>query len=154
MSVGLESAPDRYEIPIRSRSVTRVYVESNFDIQFFDAGSELAVRIDNPIAVVSENERPMMRIRDDEHAYGNTLGVFGRIIVSGTALRKGRMIDVVFHDGVWFQVEPAHMAEEDGPMGNKGLLLICMPNGQLAVWFGVRKKESVFSAEEVIAAVS
>lgn len=153
MFMGLDSAPDRYEIPIRSRSVTRVYVETNFDIQFFDAGSESAVRIDNPIAVVSENERPLNHIRSDEQAWGNTLGVFGRIVVSGTALRKGRMLDVVFNEGVWFQVEPAHMAEEEGPLGNKGLLLICMPNGQLAVWFGVRKREVVMG-EEVVAAAS
>jgi hypothetical protein len=152
MSLGHELAADRYEIPIRSRSVTRVYVESNFDIQFFDAGSQSAVRIDNPLAVVSENERPMTRIREDEHVYGNTMGVFGSILVSGTALRKGRMLEVMFNDGVWFQVEPAHMAEEEGPLGNKGLLLICMPNGQLAVWFGVRRKESL-DLEETVAAV-
>ena len=111
------------------------------------------MRIDNPIAVVSENERPLNHIRSDEQAWGNTLGVFGRIVVSGTALRKGHMLDVVFNEGVWFQVEPAHMAEEDGPEGNKGLLLICMPNGQLAVWFGVRKRESILS-EEVVAVAS
>jgi hypothetical protein len=150
MSMVVNSAPDRYEIPIRSRSVTRVYVESNFDIQFLDAGSESAVLIDNPIAVVSENERPLMRIRDDEQQYGNTLGVFGKIVVSGTALRKGRMLEVMFHDGVWFQVEPAHMADEEGPLGNKGLLLICMPTGQLAIWFGVKKK--VVMPEEIVAA--
>jgi uncharacterized protein DUF6188 len=153
MSSALSYAPDRYEIPIRSRSVTRVYVESNFDIQFSDAGSESAVRIDNPIAVVSENERPLSHIRADEHIYGNTMGVFGKIIVSGTALRKGRMLEVMFNDGVWFQVEPAYMAEAEGPMGNKGLLLICMPNGQLAVWFGVHKRIAVF-ADEDVAAVS
>ena len=33
----------------------------------------------------------------------------------------------------------------------KHLLRICMPNGQLAVWFGVRKKESVFAEERVVA---
>ena len=150
--MGLESAPDRYEIPIRSRSVTRVYVESNFDIQFFDAGSESAVRIDNPIAVVSENERPVTRIREDEQLYGNALGVFGKVVLSGTALRKGRMIEVMFNEGVWFHVEPAHMAEEEGPIGNKGLLLICMPNGQLAVWFGIRKKQ--VEDEQYVAAVA
>jgi hypothetical protein len=151
--MGLESAPDRYEIPIRSRSVTRVYVESNFDIQFFDAGGcESAVRIDNPLAVVSESERPATRIREDEQLYGNALGVFGKIVVSGTALRKGRMLEVMFNDGVWFHVEPAHMAEEEGPVGSKGLLLICMPNGQLAVWFGVRKK--TVEEEQYVAAVA
>jgi hypothetical protein len=151
--MGLESAPDRYEIPIRSRSVTRVYVESNFDIQFFDAGGcESAVRIDNPLAVVSESERPATRIREDEQLYGNALGVFGKIVVSGTALRKGRMLEVMFNEGVWFHVEPAHMAEEEGPVGSKGLLLICMPNGQLAVWFGVRKK--TVEEEQYVAAVA
>ena len=153
MSMGLSFAPDKYEIPIRSRSVTRVYVESNFDIEFLDAGSESAVLIDNPIAVVSENERPLTRIREDEFLYGNNMGVFGRIVVSGTALRKGRMLEVTFNEGVWFQVEPAHMAEEEGPLGNKGLLLICMPSGQLAVWFGVRKREQAIE-EQRIAAVS
>ena len=152
MTMGHELAADRYEIPIRSRSVTRVYVESNFDIEFFDTGSQSAVRIENPLAVVSENERPITRIREDEHVYGNTMGVFGKIVVSGTALRKGRMIDVMFNDGVWFQVEPAYMAEEEGPLGNKGLLLICMPTGQLAVWFGVRRRAS-FAFEETVAAV-
>ena len=148
MSQGLEVYSDRYTIPIRSRSVTRVYVESNFDIQFFDAGSESAVRIDNPIAVVSENQGgTRVNIRADEVQYGNTLGVYGRIVVSGTALRKGRMLDVIFNEGVWFQVEPAHMAEEDGPDGNKGLLLICMPGGQLAVWFGVKKRLTTEMAE-------
>jgi Family of unknown function (DUF6188) len=151
MSMGLNFAPDRYEIPIRSRSVTRVYVETNFDIEFMDAGSESAVLIDNPIAVVSENERPATHIRADEQVYGNTIGVFGKIVVSGTAFRKGRMLEVMFNDGVWFHVEPAYMAEEDGPLGNKGLLLICMPHGQLAVWFGVRKKVAL--AEELTAAM-
>ena len=151
MSMGVGFAPDRYEIPIRSRSVTRVYVESNFDIQFAEAGSESAVRIENPIAVVSESEGPVTHLRADEVRYGNSMGVFGKVVVSGTALRKGRMLEVMFNDGVWFHVEPAHMAEEDGPIGTKGLLLICMPNGQLAVWFGVRKKESVFVEERVAA---
>jgi hypothetical protein len=110
------------------------------------------VRIDNPLAVVSESERPATRIREDEQLYGNALGVFGKIVVSGTALRKGRMLEVMFNEGVWFHVEPAHMAEEEGPVGSKGLLLICMPNGQLAVWFGVRKK--TVEEEQYVAAVA
>lgn len=140
MHRALTHAPDRYEIPIRSRSVTRVYVESSFDIQFFESGAETAIRIENPLAVISESERGPVHLREDEFAYANTLGTYGKVVVSGTALRKARMLEVVFNEGVWFHVEPAIVATEWGPQGNKGLLLICMPSGELAVWFGIRPK--------------
>jgi hypothetical protein len=27
-----------------------------------------------------------------------------------------------------------------GPLGSKGLILVCMPGGEIAIWFGVRRR--------------
>src|SRR5690242_15265741 len=102
MERALANAPDRYEIPIQSRSVTRLYVQSGFDLQMFEDSSETTIRIDDPIAVVSENPRPLAK-PESEDSFVPSLGVFGKIVVSGNALRRDRrMLEVVFHPGVWF----------------------------------------------------
>jgi hypothetical protein len=130
-------ALDRYEIPIQSRSVSRVFVQSGFDIQMFEDGTELTIRIESPIAVVTENPRPLVRMEDELIP---AMGVYGRIAISGSALRsETRMLDIIFHSGVWFQVEPKYQPESWGPYGSKGLIIICMPGSEMAVWFGMRK---------------
>lgn len=139
MERALAHASDRYEIPIQSRSVSRVYVESGFDLKIFDDGSETTIRVEDPLAVVTENSRPPHRA-DMEDALTPGCGVFGRIVVSGSALRKEkRVLEIVFHPGVWFWVEPSYQPEGWGPYGSKGLILICMPGTEMAVWFGVRR---------------
>jgi hypothetical protein len=153
MERALASVPDKYEIPLQSRSVSRLYVQSGFDIQIFDDGSETTIRIDDPLAVVTENPRPLAKM-DYEDSMLPTLGVFGKIVVSGSALRRGtRMLEIVFHPGVWFWVEPNHDPNGWGPFGSKGLVLICMPGTEMAVWFGVRKTATLNEAYEASAAV-
>lgn len=143
MERALANAPDRYEIPIQSRSVTRLYVQSGFDLQMFEDASETTIRIDDPIAVVSENPRPLAKL-ESEDSFVPSLGVFGKIVVSGNALRGDRrMLEIVFHPGVWFWVEPQYEQNGWGPYGSKGLILICMPGSEMAVWFGVRRPQSV-----------
>jgi hypothetical protein len=139
------SATDRYEIPIQSRSVSRLFVQSGFGIQMFEDGSETTIRIDNPIAVVMENPRPLARLEAEDQLIP-ALGVYGKIVVSGTALRADeRMLDIVFHAGVWFQVEPTYESGSWGPYGNKGLIVICMPGNEMAVWFGMKAQRSADS---------
>jgi hypothetical protein len=134
------SVPDRYEIPIQSRSVSRLFVQSGFDIQMFDDGTETTIRIDNPIAVVTENPRPLVRLEDELIP---AMGVYGRIVVSGSALRAARrMLDIIFHSGVWFQVEPRYEPDSWGPYGSKGLIVICMPGSEMAVWFGMKSRQT------------
>ncbi|HYG98607.1 MAG TPA: DUF6188 family protein [Terriglobales bacterium] len=143
MERALANAPDRYEIPIQSRSVTRLYVQSGFDLQIFEDASETTIRIDDPIAVVSENPKPLAKLESDD-GLTPSLGVFGKIVVSGSALRRDeRMLEIVFHPGVWFWVEPTHEQSEWGPYGSKGVILICMPGSEMAVWFGIRRPASV-----------
>lgn len=138
----LANASDRYEIPIQSRSVSRVYVESGFDLRIFDDGSETTIRVEDPLAVVTENPRPLQKM-EVEDAMTPAFGVFGKIVVSGNALRKEkRVLEIVFHPGVWFWVEPEYKPEGWGPYGSKGLILICMPGSEMAVWFGVRRPVS------------
>ncbi len=139
MERALAFAPDRHEIPLQSRSVSRLYVDAGVDIQFFEDGSETAIRIDGPLAVVTENPRPFRRF-DDEESYTPAMGVFGKIVVSGSALRKERMLEVVFHPGVWFQVEPQPNPDGWGPAGSKGVVIVCMPGSEMAIWFGPRRK--------------
>lgn len=153
MDRALANVPDRYEIPIQSRSVSRLYVQSGFDIQIFDDGSETTIRIDDPLAVVTENPRPLARMESEELMLPS-LGVFGKIVVSGSAMRRGsRMLEIVFHPGVWFWVEPNHEPASSGPFGSKGLILICMPGSEMAVWFGARKPASIRDAYDTAAAV-
>lgn len=153
MDRALANAPDRYEIPIQSRSVSRLYVQSGFDIQIFDDGSETTIRIDNPLAVVTENARPLARIQSEDLMLPS-LGVFGKIVVSGSAMRNGsRLLEIVFHPGVWFWVEPNHESSSSGPFGSKGLILICMPGSEMAVWFGVRRSANMRDAYEAAPAV-
>jgi hypothetical protein len=153
MDSALANMPDRYEIPIQSRSISRLYVQSGFDIQIFDDGPETTIRIDDPLAVVTENPRPLAKM-ESEDAMLPSLGVFGKIVVSGSAMRRGaRMLEIVFHPGVWFWVEPNHDPNTWGPYGSKGLVLICMPGGEMAVWFGVRKPNGMTDGYEATAAV-
>jgi len=71
------------------------------------------------------------------------LGIFGKIVVSGNALRaERRLLDIVFHPGVWFQVEPSYESGTWGPYGSKGLIVICMPRSEMAVWFGMKSLRS------------
>ncbi len=141
MAASVASVPERgardvYEIPIQSRSVSRLFVQSGFDIQMFEDGSETTIRIDNPIAVVTENPRPLVRMEDELIP---SMGVYGRIVVSGSALRaSARTLDIVFHRGVWFWVEPKYEPEAWGPYGSKGLIIVCMPGSEMAVWFGMK----------------
>lgn len=143
MERALANAADRYEIAIQSRSVSRIYVESGFDLKIFDDGSETTIRVEDPLAVVTENPRPLHKL-EAEDALTPALGVFGKIVVSGSALRKGaRLLEIVFHPGVWFWVEPRYEPEGWGPYGSKGLVLICMPGSEMAVWFGMKRPMQV-----------
>ncbi len=138
MSADIASVPGIYEIPIQSRSVSRLFVQSGFDIQLFDDGSETTIRIDNPLAVVTENPRPLVRLAAEDE-YVPALGVYGKIVISASAVRAGeKMIEIVFHRGVRFWVEPRYTPEAWGPYGSKGLIIICMPGSQMAVWFGMK----------------
>lgn len=138
MSANVASVPGIYEIPIQSRSVSRLFVQSGFDIQLFDDGTETTIRIDNPIAVVTENPRPLVRLAAEEE-YIPALGVYGKIVISASAVREGeKTIEIAFHRGVRFWVEPGYTPEAWGPYGSKGLIIICMPGSEMAVWFGMK----------------
>ena len=137
MSAVLNRYPDRYEIPIRPRSVSRVYVDSGFDLQFFDESGQTGVRIENPIAVVTENPRPVPR-RD-----GAEDPALGKIVVSSTALRKGKVLEIMFAPGVRFWVEPH--ADEDGwgPYGIQGQVIVCLPGSEMCIWYGRPKRAAM-----------
>lgn len=154
MERALANAPDRYEIPIQSRSISRLYMQSGFGIQIFDDGAQTTIRIQEPIAVVSENPKPLARLQAED-AFSPAFGVFGKIVISGDSLRRGhRVVEVVFNPGVWFWVEPKRNPDEWGPFGSKGLLLICMPGSEMAVWFGIRKSARMSETlDDPIAAV-
>jgi hypothetical protein len=139
MPAALNRYPDRHEIAIRPRSVSRVYVDSGFDLQFFEDGDQTGVRIENPIAIVTENPRPVPR-RD-----GAEETVLGKIVVSSTALRKGKVLEIMFAPGVLFWVEPH--ADEDGwgPYGIQGQVIVCLPGSEMCIWYG-RPKRAVMPA--------
>ena len=138
MSANPASVPGIYEIPIQSRSVSRLFVQSGFDIQLFEDGSEATIRIDNPIAVVTENPRPLVRLASEDE-YVPALGVYGKIVISASGVRAGeKTIEIVFHRGVRFWVEPRYTPDAWGPYGSKGLIVICMPGSEMAVWFGMK----------------
>ena len=137
MSTAVMRYPDRYELPLRARSVSRVYVDSGFDLQFFDDAGSTGVRIENPLAVVTENPRPMPR-KD-----GREEPAFGKIIVSSTALRKGKLLQVVFAPGVRFWVEPHIEGEGWGPYGIQGQIILCLPGTEMAIWFGRSRQDSL-----------
>ncbi len=144
METSLNRYPDRYEIGIRPRSVSRVYVDSGFDLEFFDDAGHTGVRIENPIAVVTENPKPVVR-RD------GTEECFGKIIVSSSALRKSRILEVAFAPGVRFWVEPHRDGESWGPYGTQGHIIVCLPGMEMSIWFG-RSKRSQAVLPETIAA--
>ncbi len=133
---GLEvAASDRYEIPILSRSVSRLYVQDGFDIEFIDEGTETTIRIAEPLAVVTENSDPLLR-----RGGGPKPRACGRIVVCGSALRSGRALEISFDPDVCFWVEAEASAKTWGPYGSKGLMLVCMPSGAMAIWFGPKRR--------------
>jgi hypothetical protein len=136
MHRALSHHPDRYEIPIQARTVSRIYVESGFDIHFCDDENEPTIRVKDPIAVVTETARPLVRTAEGEITSG--VGAFGKIVVSGAALRHGRLLEIVFKRGVRFWVDPEPDPTGWGPPGTHGLMLVCMPGSQMAIWFGRR----------------
>jgi Family of unknown function (DUF6188) len=139
MAASAACAPDCYEIPIQSRSVSRLFVRTGFDISMFEDGCETTIRIEDLIAVVTENPRPLVKL-EAEDGLTPALGVFGKIVVSGNALRAERnTLDIAFYPGVWFQVEPKYEPASWGPYGSKGLIIICMPGSEMAVWFGMKR---------------
>jgi len=133
--------PGAYEIPIRGRSVLRVYVESGFDLQLCDEGEETTIRIAGPLAIVTEND-PLLSVSAVAEAPS-----LGRILVCGQDLRQERRLQVMFFPGVWFRVEPQRPpAGVWGPAGSKGLILVCTPGGEIALWFGRHRQLAPVSA--------
>jgi len=127
-----------YEIPIRSRSVLRVYVGAGFNLQLADSDAdETAICIANPLAIVTEND-PVAGLSGPASTTS-----FGKILVSGRELCEARRLQIMFLPGVWFRVEPSDGVNSWGPPGSKGLIRICMPNGEMAIWFGLRKAHVV-----------
>jgi hypothetical protein len=124
-----------YEIPIRSRCVLRVFVESGCHLQLAEEGAEAAIQIADPIAVVTEND-PLLGVSERE---GQS---FGKVIVCGNDLRVGRRLQIVLVPGTWFRVEPQAPASGSwGPAGSKGLILVCMPGSEIALWFGRYRRD-------------
>ncbi len=149
MDASLAGVSDRYEIPIQSRSVSRLFVQSGFDIQMFEDGAETNIRLRNPIAVVTENPRPLVRMEAEDN-FMPVLGVYGKIVISGEGLRSGeKTLEIMFHPGVHFWVEPRHTAESWGPYGSKGLIIICMPGSEMAVWFGMKSASRIVAEADV-----
>ncbi len=138
MAASVASVSGAYEIPIQSRSVSRLFVQSGFDIQMFEGDTETTIRIENPIAVVTENPRPIVRLEAEE-SFMPALGVYGKMSISGDAMRGDRRtLEIMFHPGVRFWVEPRYVPESWGPYGSKGLIIICMPGSEMALWFGMK----------------
>ena len=127
-----------YEIPIRSRSVLRVYVGGGFNLQLAEnEADETAICIANPLAIVTEND-PLVGLSGPAGTAS-----FGKIVVSGRELCESRRLQIIFLPGVWFRVEPSDGTGNGwGPPGSKGLIRVCMPNGEMAIWFGLRKARS------------
>ena len=125
-----------YEIPIRSRSVLRVYVESGFDLQLCDEGEETAIFIAGPLAIVTEND-PLPAAGAAEPL------PLGKILVCGQDLCQTRRLQVMFFPDVWFWVEPQRTpAGVRKPSGSKGVIQVCTPGGEIAIWFGRRLRRT------------
>ncbi len=137
MSTSVSRYPDRYEIAIRPRSLSRIYVDSGFDLQFFDDGGSTGVRIENPIAIVTENPRPLPRKDGSEEE------PLGKILVSATSLRKGKVLEILFAAGVRFWVEPNAHEEGWGPYGIQGQIIVCLPGSEMAIWAGRPKRPAI-----------
>jgi hypothetical protein len=119
-----------YEIPIRSRCVLRVFVQSGCHLQLAEEGAEAAIQIADPLAVVTEND-PLLNLQDAD------VQSFGKVIVCGHDLRVSRRLQIVLNPDIWFRVEPQPPASGTwGPAGSKGLILVCMPGSEIALWFG------------------
>ena len=119
-----------YEIPILGRCVLRVYVQSGLDLELAENAGQPAIHIAQPLAIVTEND-PLLNMRNAETP------TYGKVIVCGSDLRLGRRLQIVFVPGVWFRAEPEPPASGTwGPAGSKGLILICMPGSEIALWFG------------------
>jgi len=128
--------PGAYEIPIRPRSVLRVYVESGFELELCADGEETAIRIAGPLAIVTENDPPLTTSTAAEPPS------LGRILICGQDLCQARRLQVMFFPGVWFRVEPQRPATGVwGPAGSKGLILVCTPCGEIAIWFGRHRRQ-------------
>ena len=145
MRRAVPQSADRYEIPIFARSISRVYVASGFDIEFVAGDSETAIRVADPLAVVTESPRPLIRTQPAESVASSL--VLGKIIVRGAAVREERMIEVSFSAGVRFWVEPQGEISDFGPLGTNAVMVLCMPGSQMAVWFGKKKKTAAVASE-------
>jgi hypothetical protein len=148
MSGALAYQPDRYEIPLHSSSVSRLYVESGCDLYICADGPDTAIRIAGPIAVVTENPRALVDFHDQSLAPRT----FGKIVVSRGGLCHERQLDILFDSHVWFWVEPHCRDNVWGPRGSKGLVIICMPSGELALWFGLYRRRPAADEEEASSA--
>lgn len=138
METSVMDDPNCYEIPIRSRSVSRVFVASDFGLELTEDGRGSSVRIENPLAVVTERAGRALDTAAAE-GMGPALGVYGKIVVSCAGLRNGgKGVEVMFHPGVTFWVEPAGSLGEPICYAGRGLVLLCTPKGQIALWVGMR----------------
>jgi hypothetical protein len=115
----------------------RVYVQSGCDLQLAGEGEDPAIQIADPLAIVTEND-PLVKLQDSDAPS------FGKVIVCGDDLRTNRRLQIVFASGIWFRVEPQPPAKGTwGPTGSKGLILICMPGSEIALWFGRYRSHSI-----------
>ncbi len=126
-----------WEIPIAGRKVSRIVVDYALKIQFFFpdpvGGEETEITIEGPCHFEMDGRKYELNVGENPTGLGPIFAIRGEIVNSALAFKEGRL-EIDFVNRAKLIVMPLPKFEAWGVVGVRGLRVVCMPGGELAIW--------------------
>ncbi len=126
---------DNWTLPINGREVTRCLIDYAFSIEVWSPDDLVSIRIEGPFLLKMQSAERKLSVEKEPMALGSALSVLHKTVESAIAYKDGTL-SLKFSNDIRIDVPPDHKYEAWGISSSDGVLLVCMPGGELAVWSG------------------
>jgi Family of unknown function (DUF6188) len=128
---------DAWNIPIVGRRVSRIEVDTTIKVLFFDpdiTGDEhVEILIESPFHLEIDKDNYELHRVANPTGLGPIFAVIGKAVDSAVAFKKGGL-QIIFENQIKLKIAPLEDYESWSIVGARGLRIVCMPGGELAVW--------------------
>lgn len=131
----MQEFADRWILPIAGRAVRRCCLDHAFGIELRATDcADATIRIGGEFAFRESDGRGWrLRPEDDASLLGPALRMFGLTVDHAEAYKDGTL-EVAFADGSDLRVAPDPAVEAWEFAGERGVRIVSLPGGDLAVW--------------------
>ena len=122
-----------WTVPLDGKAVCRFLVDNQLQIQFFEPqDEETTIVIEGQFTLDIDGEVRTLHAAEPA-ALGPVFALFRAVVETTLALKNGKL-EVKFREGAKISAMPHRDFESWSIVGARGLRIVCMPGGELAIW--------------------